>query len=216
MDVISMAKKNSKEDFSNVVGKFFPTEAIDFAWTYFQKEDFNFKISPSRVSKKGDFRYFKLKNKRPTITVNGDLCTYDFLLVYLHELAHYFVYKHYQIEKVKAHGKEWKDLFRALLVESTTEIELPQDIRDSFLHHAKKCPGSSALDKELEITLDKYRKKPEGVLYLKDLKAGDIFICRSELFKLESFARTRATCTMLRNNRRYLISGMMNVKTAEL
>lgn len=204
--------KISREDFIRKATPFFPPEALDFAYFQFDTHHFHFHIVPPRKTKKGDFKYFRVKGKTPTITVNSDLCSYDFLLVYLHEVAHYLVYKHYNMARVKSHGEEWKHFFRLLIENLTDQVDLPEDIKAAYLRHSKKIMSSTVLDRELELTLDKYRSKPANVLYLHDLKIGDVFICRNKIFRVDHFARTRARCTLLKNNKRYLISGLMNVE----
>ena len=201
----------SKEEFVKVIGKYFPPEAIDFAWFYFEKHDFSLKVTNARSTKKGDFKYYRDKNRRTIITVNGDLCSYDFLIVYIHELAHYLVFRHADIFRAKAHGKEWQFFFKKLLENVIEKTALPQDIKKAFQHHSLHIKSSTVLDQQLEIALDKYRTKCEGVVYLKDLSVGDNFLYRGNLFKIDSFARTRVRCTLAGTKRKYLISAMMNV-----
>ena len=202
----------SKDEFIKQIGKYFPTEALDYVFFYFNQYRFSFRVSADRVTKKGDFKYFKDKTKIPIISVNGSLCTYDFLLVYIHELAHYIVYEHYDIFKVKSHGEEWKDAYRKLLTNLIENVALPYDIMEAFESYIHRIKSSTSQDEALEKVLDRYRKLPESVTRLKDLQIGDYFVCRNELFRLDSFARTRAKCTLMRANRKYLISGMMNVE----
>ena len=204
--------KLSKEVFAERVGKYFPPEAVDYAFFYFNHYQFHFKVTQSRTTKKGDFKYSRDQNKTPIITVNGDLCSYDFLLVYIHELAHYMIYKYHDIFKMKSHGDEWKKAFKGLLINLLEQVVLPDDIKTAFHKYSHHIKSSTANDRDLEQVLDGYRNKPEGIIYLKDLREGEQFVCRNELFRLDSFARTRARCTLLRNNRKYLISDMMNVK----
>jgi len=201
----------SREEFVKVVGKYLPPETINFAWFYFEKHDFSLKVTNFRKSKKGDFKYHRDKKRRTTITINGDLCSYDFLLVYIHELAHYMVYRHSDIFKAKAHGQEWQSFFRKLLDNVIEQTTLPEDIREAFRCHSLNIKSSTVLDHQLELVLDKYRPKREGVTYLKELSVGDHFICMGNLYRLDSFARTRVRCTLARTNRKYLISAMAQV-----
>lgn len=193
------------------VRKYFPSEALAYVNFYFTTCRFHFKVTRPRLSKKGDFKYFKTKDRLPAITVNGNLCAYDFLLVFIHELAHYMIYRHDDINRVKAHGPEWKRMYKNLLSNLLEQVPLPQDIALAFRNYSNHITSSTIMDAELEKVLDRYRDKPENVFYLKDLEVGEKFVCRNEIFRVESFARTRARCVMEKNSRRYLISGMMNV-----
>ena len=202
----------TKEEFIKISGKYFPPECIDFAWFYFDNHDFSLQITNARETKKGDFKYSRDKKKRTKITINGDLCSYDFLIVYIHELAHYMVYRFGDIFKSQAHGKEWQSFFKELLDRVIEQTALPEDIRAAFKHHSLHIKSSTVLDHQLELTLDKYRTKREDVVYLKELTVGEHFICKGELFKIDSFARTRVHCTLLKTKRKYLISVMMQVQ----
>lgn len=206
------SSKVSKEDFERIAGRYFPSEALDYAWFYFEENHFSFKIVPPRKTKKGDFKYSKNPLKMPVITVNNNLCSYDFLLVYIHELAHYMVFRHHDIFKVKSHGPEWRQFFKELLQNLVNEVPLPEDISTAFLNYSNRIKSSTAADYELETALDRYREKPDHIVYLKSLQVGDRFSLRGQLFRVDSFARTRAKCTLEGTRKKYLISAMMNVE----
>jgi hypothetical protein len=206
----------SFEDFSQKTGKYFPEEALAYAYSLFVAGEFSLKITPARISKKGDFRYHLKGTRLPQITVNGDLCPYDFLIVYLHEFAHYQLYKTGNIQREAAHGKGWQTLFSALLHDLLSQVILPGDIAAAFQHHAQHIKSSTCTDSFLEKTLERYRKRPEGVSLLKNLAVGTCFICRGTIFHLDEFARTRARCTCVKNGKKYLISMLMPVKTVSV
>ena len=121
------------------------------------------------------------------------------------------VYRFSDIFKAKAHGQEWQYFFKKLLDNVIEQTMLPQDIREAFKHHSLHIKSSTALDQQLELTLDKYRTKPAGIIYLKEMSVGDTFIFRGNLFKIDSFARTRVRCTLAGTNRKYLIFSMVDV-----
>lgn len=204
--------KPAKEEFIKLFGRYFPPETIEYAYFYFNRNGFYLKAVKARSSKKGDFRYSRLKDQIPTITINADLCPYDFLLVYLHELAHYLVYQYHDINQVKSHGKEWKEFFKKLLLNLTEQVPLPAEIKQAFRDYSTKIKGTTSSDRKLETVLNRYRPENKNTEYLIDLAEGDLFICRDELFRLDTFARTRARCTLLRTKRKYIIPGMMNVQ----
>lgn len=200
----------SKEELLAVLQRYFPAEAIPFVMKYVGVCPFKFVISSPRMSKKGDFR-FRLDGKKiPSITVNRDLEKYEFLLVFIHELAHYFVYVNSPYF-VKSHGAEWKNQYKSLSLQLMEEVSLPRDIEQAWRQHLSRIKSSSALDEQLVAVFKKYRKENVNECLLKELKNGDCFFFRNELFRLDSFARTRATCTLLRTNRRYIIGGTAEV-----
>ncbi len=97
-----------KEEFIAKTGKYFPPETIDFVYFQFETHLFNFRITRPRVTKKGDFRYSLIRKSLPSISINSNLCSYEFFLVFLHELAHYKVFTKFE-NQAKSHGKEWKN-----------------------------------------------------------------------------------------------------------
>jgi len=203
----------SKEELLAVLQRYFPAEAIPFVMKYVGVYSFKFVISSPRISKKGDFR-FRIDGKRtPSISVNCNLGKYEFLLVFIHELAHFFVYVNSPYF-VKSHGEEWKNQYKSLSLQLMEEILLPRDIEQAWRKHLSRIKSSSALDEELVTVFKKYKKENENECLLKELHKGDCFFFRNELFRLDSFARTRATCTLLRTNRRYIIGGTAEVNRA--
>ena len=200
-----------KEEFIAKVGKFFPPETIEFVFLQFETNSFNFKITRPRITKKGDFRYSIAHKFPPVISINSNLCSYEFFLVFLHELAHLKVFNKYE-NRVKSHGKEWKGEYKKLLTIALDCVDFPDDIKNSFYKHLNNIKSSSALDHDLEAVFDSYGVRIPDMVFVKSLNPGDHFICKNEMFVMDSFARTRARCTMMKSKRKYLISGLMKVK----
>jgi hypothetical protein len=204
-------RKILKEEFIAKVGKFFPPETIDFVFLQFETNSFSLKITRPRITKKGDFRYSLIHKFLPVISINCNLCQYEFFLVFLHELAHFKVFNKYE-NQAKSHGKEWKSEYKKLLAIALNNIDFPSDIQDAFYKHLGNIKSSSALDHDLEAVFDFYRVKIPDMVFVKNLNPGDHFICKNEMFVMDSFVRTRARCTMMKSRRKYLISGLMKVK----
>lgn len=204
----------TKADFIKKVGSYFPSEAIDFVFYYFDNYDFNLKISRPRKTKKGDFVFMRNRSKRPQISVNSDLCSYEFLLVFLHELAHYFVYLRYP-STVKSHGQEWKAEYRQLVQKALNTILLPEEVKAAFRLHITHVKSTSNADENLEKCFDAYRPANEEEIFLKDLNLTDQFIFRHHYYQLLSFARTRAICVDLSTHLQYRIGKMARVEKVE-
>jgi len=204
-------RKILKEEFIVKAGKYFPPETIDFVFLQFETNSFSLKITRPRITKKGDFRYSLIHKFLPVISINCNLCPYEFFLVFLHELAHLKVFNKYE-NQAKSHGKEWKNEYRKLLELTLSNINFPADIQDAFCKHLGNVKSSSALDHDLEAVFDLYRVNIPDMVFVKNLNPGDHFICKNEMFVMDSFVRTRARCTMMKSKRKYLISGLMKVK----
>lgn len=203
----------TKNYFVEKIGDKFPPETIDFVYDIFSNEKFSLKSTAPRASKKGDFRYFPNTGKSPVISINGDLCTYEFLLVFLHEVAHYNLYAKRIIRNVPSHGVEWKVEYFNLIQQLLTTCALPDDIAETFEKYTRNIKSSSAFDMDLETVFQKYRThSDESLTNLNQLKVGDKFIFKRDIFELNEFLRTRTICTNLRSNRKFYIHGAAYVK----
>lgn len=188
----------------HILENYFPPSSHHFVRFFFDNYLFNFTVTSYRSSKKGDFRTHKNLIEGSTITVNGTLHPYEFLLVFLHELAHYLVAKEQRMG-VKPHGKEWKQCYKKLVEEALEQVELPSDIVEAWRQHLKNIKSSSAADPHLVAVFKKYNPQISDKVMLSELEVEDVFIFRNLQFRIDSFARTRVNCTLLSNNRKFLI-----------
>jgi len=104
----------NKEKNIAVLNKYFLENISPKVYNIITENDFYFKISKKRCSKYGDFK--PSLNGRATITVNNDLDKDHFLVTFLHEYAHFNVWK--KIKNLQnPHGELWKLEFYKLLYE---------------------------------------------------------------------------------------------------
>lgn len=180
-----------------------PSNAVHYAYDLWAEHQFNFKVTKSRTSKYGDYRYTP-RTGQHTITVNGDLNIYAFLVTYLHEVAHLVTYKA-NPRVALPHGKEWKANFRMLMLPMLSDLVFPQDILDPLSHHMKNPKATSSADHRLSAALRKYDEQT-GLVHLGEIKLGDIFRLNKRVFKAESKRRTRIVCEEIKSGKKYLIS----------
>ncbi len=166
-----------------------------------------FVVSKPRSTKLGDFR---ANRKGPhQITINSDLNRYSFLVTTIHEFAHLGCYlKHGN--KVKPHGKEWKDLYARMLGKFLDRGVFPSDLSTAIKKHLKNPKASSCSCPELSAALSKYDTYPGPRLV--NLAEGDLFIFRKEEYKIVEFKRTRVLCCRTSDKRKYLISGRAKIQ----
>lgn len=204
-----------REKLRPFLEKYFPEESVFYIIQYFEKYSFNFSVSRPRLTKKGDFRFRYDKKGFPTISVNGDLIKYEFLLVFIHELAHFFVYEEETFHEEK-HGERWKTIYRSLLTELMVAVPLPQDIVDAWTLHLQQVKSTSSTDEHLLKVFKKYGSVAQNSFLLKELAVGEYFIFQNQKFRLDKFRRTQAICTLIRTNRPCLISMVAEVIKHEL
>lgn len=202
--------KPNLAQFTQLYGSYFPQSGIEWVYSFFEQETFSFKVTGDRISKKGDFRYFRAYGP-VQITINSNLNAYEFLLVFLHELAHYFVYKKYKFS-AKPHGEEWKFEYRHLLIQAIETINLPVDIRAAFIKHLARVKAGSGQDAFLMQTLMKYDMQTQALKLLADIPENSVFEFRNRKFRKLQKQRTRIRCTDLFNLKTYLIHQTALVK----
>ena len=185
-----------------------PQEALTYCEHLYQNHQFDFFLSRPRRTRLGDFTI--KPGFTPRITVNINLNPYNFLITYLHEVAHFIVYQNYKRpyrRKPAPHGAEWKKEFSTLLQPVMTEKVFPADILKPLLIYAVNPKASTGADQILYNALKKY-DDPSLLLNktaLIHLHEGADFVFQNRLFVRGSVRRTRVLCTDKISQRRYTI-----------
>ncbi len=203
---------NVNREIFGILEKMVPANAAQYCWDLWYEDPFHLIITKKRCSKLGDFRYHSLKSVQ-TITINQDLHPYQFLITYIHEVAHYRAFKNYGI-KIKPHGPEWKMAFRELMAPILSDLVFPKDILLPLKNHMNNPKASSGADFWLTKELRKYSnvEGTEKAIYLGELKPGSQFELRGRIFQKIETKRTRVLCAELDSGRRYLIAVHAEVK----
>ena len=162
----------------------------------------NINVVEPRKSKYGDFR-FKLNNT-PSINVNRTNNCYKFLLIFLHEWAHYLVFKKYK-SLTKPHGNEWKKEFISIINPFLDEKYFPKEILSPLRNFMLNPRATFSSDIKLMMALNFYDIK-NNKKYIYELNEGSQFIFNKKKYKLIRRRRKRFLCKCLSNNRMYLFS----------
>jgi SprT protein len=185
-----------------------PESAVAYCQHLFENSDFDFFLARPRRSRLGDFTV--KPGLRPRITVNVNLNSYNFLITYLHEVAHYFVYKKYKgplRRGIAPHGTEWKKEFRDLLAPVMNENTFSSDVLVPLLKYAANPKASTGADQHLYNSLKKYDDPSltlnKTVLLL--LADGADFVFQNRRFVKGQVRRTRVLCIDKVSQRRYTI-----------
>lgn len=202
-----------KTKFYHILHQYVPLSAVDFCLELWESHRFNFIVTKPRLSKLGDYRYERLADKH-TITVNGTLNRYAFLITYLHEVAHMHVKINYT-RTVSPHGVEWKSAFRDLLVIVFEMDVFPESITKPLRKYAKNPKATTSGAVDLMKALQKYDEGPSPTL-LQELVKGDEFIFNNRIFRKLEKRRTRALCLEIASNKRYLIAEVAAIEKISL
>ncbi len=185
-----------------------PEKAVDYCYDLWLAYPFELTLRKKRISKLGDYRY-DARDRTHQVTVNSDLNTYQFLITYVHEVAHRVARS--AKGRIKPHGVEWKQKFRDLMLPLLRSDIFPDDILRVLARHMKNPKASVAGDPKLARILLKYDVGASDQLTLMDISIGDEFSFRKRQFRKLETKRTRAVCLDLQNGKRYSIPQMAEV-----
>lgn len=158
------------------------------------------RISPPRTTKLGDYRVAS-HNQPHRITVNEDLNRYAFLVVLVHEFAHYATFKKFR--RHEPHGAEWKAEYKRLMRPFLSREIFPADVLRMLILHLDDAPSSSCTDHGLMRVLRRYDRTPRP--FLEELEENTVFQFNDKIFVKGRQLRKRFRCRCLNNRRIYLI-----------
>jgi SprT protein len=188
---------------------FIPPPAQHYCQEISSLYNFNFILKRSRLTKLGDFRVDKA-SRNYTISVNRDLNPYQFLITFIHELAHLKVAEDHP-RSVKSHGAEWKNAFKFLLQPVLTSEIFPEPLLSVLMKHMVNPKAAAGSDPKLWNALKVYDDSQISP-QLNSAVDGAAFIFRRKRFTRIKKRRTRILCKEEGTNRLYLIPGIASVE----
>jgi len=192
---------------ADLIRRYIPNSAWFYCNELLERYDFNFILKKERQTKLGDFRRDKKNNY--TITVNRNLNPYQFLVTFIHEFAHLEVaVKHPR--SVKAHGQEWKNSFKNLMLPLLHPAIFPDDLLRPLARHMRNPKAAAASDPELWRALQKYNEQ-DSQLTLAEIAVGGQFVFKNRTFLKIKKRRTRVLCQDVNNGKQYLIPEVAEV-----
>ena len=168
-------------------------------------------ITKERKSVLGDYRH-AVDSQTHRISVNGNLNKFSFLITLIHELAHLVTFLQYG-HRVAAHGKEWKHLYKLLLIEFLEPSIFPADIIAALKSSLHDLPASSCADEGLMRILRRYDPRQEGAALVEELPDGALFAIEGgKVFRKGKRLRKRFQCEEVSTGKLYLFSPIYEVK----
>lgn len=183
---------------------FLPLNALPFLQKWLEGHRCRIKITRERKSKLGDYRL--MPDKSHQITINGTLEPELFFFVMTHEVAHLLAFWEYK--KIQPHGKEWKQVFGALLLESIAIYA--EDLQPLIRKFAQNPKANFMSSPELV----KYFDKNEG-LFVEEFSVGEKFIYQSHAYLVEEKKKKRYLCKNLYSGKKYLFKSCARVEKLE-
>jgi hypothetical protein len=209
---LTLFVSNSKRDqFIETLNRFAPEAFTEYLTDLILSAKVKFKIVPGRSTKLGDFRV-KSGEEKPTITVNGDLNKFSFLVTAIHELAHLEAFRDHGL-RIQAHGIEWKQAYRRLMEPILVSKELPADVEKALWKNFTNTKASSCTDIQLSRTLKLYDKSPGTTL--EEIPHKSTFHLNGKSFEKGLLRRSRYLCTELKTGKPYLVHALATVELIE-
>jgi SprT protein len=202
---------SKKEAPLTYLKKFIPEESAQLALDFLHQFKVHLTITRERKTVLGDYRH-AVNGKNHRISINGSLNKFSFLITLIHELAHLVTFMEYG-NRVQAHGKEWKLLYRKILEDFLKLDIFPEDILAALKKSLHDLPASSCADEPLMRVLRRYDLKKDSSLLVEQVAEGALFkMDDGSVFKKGKKLRKRFQCTEVSTGKLYLFSAIYEVK----
>jgi len=191
---------------------FLPKESLELACEMLRQYPHHLVITPPRSTKLGDFTADP-KGGRHTLTVNGNLNPFAFLITLMHELAHLITYEQHAY-RVKPHGIEWRGNFRLTLGPFIRKGIFPADIETPLKSYMSNPSAATCNDLNLSKALARHdRTSHPNIVLLDDIPNGLSFKYGKphRTFKKLNRVRTRYRCIEISSGQEYLFSPLVKV-----
>jgi hypothetical protein len=175
---------------------------------------FHLALKPMQGNRWG---YFKaMPAGLPHIAVKNNLPSATLLFIFLHEKAHWVVWKGQGRKKVRPHGAEWQEAFRNLMAPYLNPDWFDESTLRIVANHLRKPKATVGADPALLAALGgETRAIPQGHRKLRELPEGALFQVKQHTLVRGELRRTRFLCRTLTGKRSYLVHGDVPVVPLE-
>ncbi len=191
---------------------YLPDHAFEPVVAYIHQYKIHLTVTRQRKSVLGDYRHAGGWGNHK-ISINGNLNKFEFLITFLHELAHLFTYVLHQ-NRVEPHGKEWKQNYSLLLQDFVAKGIFPPDIVTALQKSIRNPSATANGETELLALLRTYNTTQKiGYVILEHLPDGHLFATEEgKLFRKMGKRRKRYECVEVATGRRFSFSSIAEVK----
>jgi SprT protein len=190
------------KDLEAILVKYIPEQSVPWVGQQIDKHGVHLSIKGGRSSKLGDYRS-PYGGKGHRISVNLELNKEEFLVTFVHELAHLLCFEKHK-HNVKPHGWEWKNIYIQVIHECMQLGFFSDELLPHLQNHIQSPGASSCSDPGLRAALRK--EDPSNEIELHQLEEGTLFALGNHLFKKGTLQRTRFRCLNVKNKRYYLVN----------
>jgi SprT protein len=193
---------------------YLPENSFEQVSNYLHHYKVHLTLKRQRQSVLGDYRN-AVHGKNHRISINGNLNKFSFLITLLHELAHLVAFEKFG-NRILAHGKEWKSVYKNLLADFVNRKIFPTDIEQALYQSMQNPAASSCAEESLLRVLRKYDVAKKDVQLLEELSKGSLFKTDDgRIFEKGERLRKRFRCTEKKTGLVYLFSPVYEVKAVQ-
>ena len=183
--------------------RYIPEGAVAPVFELIKLHQVHLKIVNTRVTRHGDYR--RMPDGSHQITVNTSLNKYRFLITLIHEIAHLLAFEKFG-RTIKPHGKEWKQVFKHLMLPFLRPEIFPSSLLPLLALHFKNPKASSDTDTKLALALKTY-DPPNDKNFIFEIPYGGTFrLYNGKLFKRGNKRVKRYECLEIATGRIYLFN----------
>jgi len=186
--------------------QYLPDNTFPFLKKWFADYYIHIKITKNRNSKLGDYR--RLPDKSYQITVNSTLDKQLFFFVLTHELAHLLAFEKFNF-RISAHGREWKETFRDMLLES---IDIYTDDLKPIISNFSKNPKANFMASPELVRYFHIEDPEDNFIFVEDLLINDEFQYKGDVYRLLEKKKKLYLCMNLQNSKKYLFRPLAKVE----
>lgn len=206
----SETQTEHKAKLMKVLHQYLPQNSVDYCSELIMYYKMHLHIEVERKGRYGDYTPHSGKGFR--ISVNHNLSKFEFLITFIHEMAHHTTYLKYG-PRHDAHGVEWKDEFKIVMRPFFMMDIFPYDLKAILAKHMQNPKYSQSADVKLLEVLKKYDLRKANVITLSQLPDGTLFSMKKDSMVLRRInkLRTYIACESLDGKWKYRVHAMAEV-----
>jgi SprT protein len=186
-----------------------PSASVPLLMPILREHDFVLTVKKLAASRWGRFQYYRGRSDT-YVFLNNTLEPEAMLVTFLHEFAHFLVWKHHGPD-APAHGPEWKSAFRTLAIPFLKPEIFSKETLRYFAHYLKNPRASATAHPGLFRALTAHEEQ-KGLTALSVLPEGTPFKLNGRHFVKGPKIRTRYRCQSPDDGRQYLVNQSVRVE----
>lgn len=200
-----------KHQLMQALKRYLPPAALEYCCELIILYKLHLHIEVERKDRLGDYSPHMGYGNR--ISINHNLNPYDFLITFIHELAHHVTHKKYGPHH-QSHGAEWKNEFKNCMRPVVMMRVFPADIEVPLIKHMKTPKYTHSGDVALMKALGKYNTGKQETM-LDDIPVDGLFkmSARSKtVFRKLHKLRTYIMCEDIATGKKYKVHAIAKVE----